>query len=59
MAIVFGNLNRADVQDFLDLCEKRSWVVVKNTPEEIAYLDRSMNRHSVKVVDRDGELWVA
>jgi hypothetical protein len=49
MAIVFGTITKNEVQEFLKLCKSRDWLVVKNTPTEIRYLDRNMNGHTIHI----------
>ena len=49
MAVVFGTITKKEVPEFLKLCESRNWLVVKNTPTEIKYLDRNMNGHTIRI----------
>ena len=49
MAYAFGTIRPQSVPDFLGVCEKRGWVVVKHSDTEIRYLDRNMNSHTIRI----------
>jgi len=52
---VIGSIARSEISEFRKVCEERDWMIIEGLEdgaEVITYLDRSMNKHEIRIGDK-------